>query len=171
MMPPVLYSERLCLRGLKERDFDTYRRFFSDGGASHFYGGPLRPDLAWKRLALDIGHWQLRGFGPWAVDLRETGAMIGGCGLVWAGGWPRPELTWWLLAEARRQGFATEASLKVIDYALDVLSWPFVQTHLNDNNEGARRLALRLGGKIIARERFPDGVERNVYRLERAPRR
>ena len=55
----------------------------------------------------------------------------------------------------------------MIAYALDRAGWQAVETHMDDANEAARRLALRLGGEIIAREPFPDGKERNVYRLAR----
>ena len=162
---PRLETERLVLRGPTSADFDAYQRFYADAEASHFYGGPLRADQAWKRLAQDIGHWHLRGYGLWMIEGRETATVHGGCGLFWAHGWPRPELTWWLLPDARGQGFATEASRAVIAYALGQAGWRDVETHMEDDNEAARRLALRLGGQLIAREPFPDGKERNVYRL------
>ena len=165
---PCLKTERLLLRAPRAEDADAYCRFYADAEASHFYGGPLRADQAWKRLAQDVGHWQLRGYGLWMLDERETGQVLGGCGLFWAEGWPRSELTWWLLREARGRGFATEASRAVIAYALDRAGWSGVETHMDDANQAARRLALRLGGQLIAREPFPDGKERNVYRLDPA---
>ena len=163
---PRLETDRLLLRGPESGDFDLYRRFYADAEASHFYGGPLRADQAWKVLAQQIGHWQLRGYGLWILIERKGGEALGGCGLYWAEGWPRPELTWWLLREARGQGYATEASRAVMAYAKGRPGWPGVETHMDDNNEAARRLALRLGGRLIAREPFPDGRDRNVYRLD-----
>jgi hypothetical protein len=50
---------------------------------------------AWKQLAMELGHWVLRGYGMWSLESRSTGEMVGGCGFWWPGGWPRPELTWW----------------------------------------------------------------------------
>jgi RimJ/RimL family protein N-acetyltransferase len=91
--------------------------------------------------------------------------MIGGCGLWWPEGWPRPELTWWIVPEGRRQGHALEASRAAIGFARDTLGWDLVQTHMNDANLPARRLAEALGGRIIARETFPDGLTRDVFAL------
>lgn len=91
--------------------------------------------------------------------------MIGACGLFWPQGWPCSELTWWIMPEARRKGYALEASRAVIDYALNVLGWDRVETHMDDDNEAARKLALKLGGKVIAREEFPDKVVRSIYKL------
>ncbi len=166
-MIPTLETARLLLRAPRKGDFPTYAAFYADEDASHFYGGPLRADMAWRRLAFDLGHWQLRGYGMWALESRADGAMIGGCGLLWPDAWPRSELTWWLIPEARGEGFATEASRAVIAFAYDVLAWDLVETHMDDRNEAARRLVLRLDGKVIARETFPDGGERDVFALPR----
>ena len=167
MIPP-LETERLLMRAPRDDDFSVYAAFYADEEASHFYGGPLRADMAWRRLASDLGHWQLRGHGIWALESRADGGMIGGCGLLWPDGWPRSELTWWLSPRARGQGLATEASRAAIAFAYDVLTWDLVETHMDDRNEAARRLVLRLGGEVIAREMFPDGRERDVFALPRA---
>ena len=167
-MIPTLETERLVMRAPRGDDFPIYEAFYADGEASHFYGGPLRADRAWRHLAMDLGHWQLRGYGLWALESRAEGRMIGGCGLWWPEGWPRSELTWWLLPAARGSGLATEASRAAIAFAYEVLAWDLVETHMDDRNEAARRLALRLGGEVIARELFPDGRERDVFALPRA---
>lgn len=166
-MIPELGTDRLILRGPQGDDFPTYRAFFEDPDASFFYGGPLAPSQAWRVLAADLGHWQLRGYGRWSVVERSSGRMIGGCGLWWPDGYPRSELTWWIVASARRQGFATEASRAAIRFGYDVLRWPLVETHINDDNEAARRLIETLGGAVMVRETFPDGIARNVYALPR----
>lgn len=165
MQIPCLRTERLILRAPALDDFPVYRDFYADAEASAFYGGPLTAALAWRKLAFDLGHWQLRGFGMWSIVEQASGAMIGGCGIVWPEGWPRHELTWWIVPGGRRKGYAEEASLAVIDWALRELGWACVETHMNDANVPARRLAEKLGGTKIARELFPDGIERNVYVL------
>ncbi len=166
-MIPTLETERLLLRAPTPQDLPTYVAFFSDAQASSFYGGPLDAQGAWRVLALDFGHWALRGYGRWAIESRASGKMIGGCGLWWPEGLPRSELTWWLMPEGRGKGYATEASVAAIAFGYDVLGWDLVETHMNDDNLPARKLVERLGGKMIARETFPDGVTRNVYELPR----
>lgn len=167
MNGPELASDRILLRMPCADDYPVYRDFFADRDASALYGGPLDAGQAWRVLAMDLGHWALRGFGRWSVIERATGAMVGGCGLWWPEAWPRFELTWWIIASARRRGLALEASRLVIGYAYEVLGWPAVETHMNDENVAARKLAERLGGTIIARETFPDGLQRNIYALPR----
>jgi RimJ/RimL family protein N-acetyltransferase len=162
---PTLNTDRLILRGPEAKDFPAYRSFYADGAATAHYGGPLSPALAWRKLAFDIGHWALRGFGMWSVVDRASGQMVGGCGIVWPEGWPRHELTWWIARAARRNGYALEASRAAIAWAYDTGAFDPVETHMNDENAAARGLAEKLGGTIIAREQFPDGLWRNVYAL------
>ena len=164
-MIPELTSPRLIMRAPREEDFPIYRAFYADSEASQFYGGPLIASNAWKQLAMELGHWYLKGYGMWSLELRSTGEMIGGCGFWWPGGWPRPELTWWLVKSFRGSGFATEASFSAIDFAYQELNWSSVETHLDDENEAARKLVFRLGGSVLVREDFPDRVERNVYSI------
>lgn len=162
---PTLRTDRLTMRPPQAVDAALYQAFFADADGSGNYGGPLRPDQAWRVLAQDIGHWHLKGFGKWTLVLRDTGETIGGCGLVHPDGWPSHELTWWLLKPARGHGYATEASRAAIGCAHRTLGWTVVETHMRDANLPARAIAQRLGGQIDRRETFPDGVARDVFRL------
>lgn len=36
------------------------------------------------------GHWALRGFGPYAIVEKESGALVGAAGLWHPGNFPRP---------------------------------------------------------------------------------
>lgn len=160
---PEISTDRLVLRAPCEADSAAYVCFYGDAAASVFYGGPLSPVAAWSRLARDLGHWSLRGYGLWVIERRDDGGAVGACGLYWPTGWPRPELTWWILPEQRRQGFAREASLAAIRFGHETLGWPRVETHCEDDNEAARSLIASLGGTRIVRERFPDGKDRDVF--------
>ncbi len=165
MQIPTLKTQRLILRPPCADDYSVYKAFYRDEVASKAYGGPLTDLQSWKKLAADIGHWHIKGFGMWSVEEQQSGLMIGGCGLVWPGGYPRSELTWWVMPFARRKGYALEASTAAIDFAYHDLNWDIVETHMNDENLAAKNLVLKLGGRIIERGSFPDGIDRNIYKL------
>ncbi|PSJ43328.1 GNAT family N-acetyltransferase [Allosphingosinicella deserti] len=165
MYIPTVQTHRLVLRAPSAKDFPDYRDFYADPEASRFYGGPLTAAQAGRKLAYDLGHWPLRRFGMWSVVEKASGAMVGGCGIVWPEGWPRHELTWWIVPSARRNGYAEEASRAAILWAHETLGWSEVETHMDDENEAARRLAEKLSGSVVARQAFPDGIERNVYAI------
>jgi len=164
MLIPTLQSPRFELVAPDQTCDSAYQRFYTDAEASAVYGGPLSPAAAWSRLVYDLGSWHLQGFGVWALRRREDTAIIGVCGFWQGRGWPR-ELTWWLLPEARGQGYAHEASRAVVRHAYTKFGWESVQTYCADSNEPARALITRLGGVQIARQTFPDGEDRNVYHL------
>ncbi|MCV2352536.1 GNAT family N-acetyltransferase [Paucibacter sp. B2R-40] len=161
---PTLRTERLSLVPLDHRCEPAYQAFYTDAKASANYGGPLSAGAAWARLAADLGTWYLQGFGVWAVRQKVDQQIVGVCGFWQGKGWPR-ELTWWLLPQARGQGLAKEASLAVISHAYEVLGWPVVETYMNDSNASARALVLSLDGEFQERRSFPDGLERDIFRL------
>lgn len=162
MLLPNLRFERIDLIPPDHTCDSAYQRFYTDAEASAAYGGPLMPAAAWSRLAFDIGAWHLQGFGVWALRRREDAAVVGVCGFWQGRGWPR-ELNWWLLPEARGQGYAIEASLAAVKHAYVEFGWESVQTYCADTNEAAKALIVRLGGVQMSRQAFPDGEHRNVY--------
>jgi RimJ/RimL family protein N-acetyltransferase len=162
---PKIATERLLLCPPCSTAESAYERFFMDARASNGYGGaPLTADGARARLAADLSRWDSQGFGMWTIQVRESGAFAGACGFAEKEGWPK-ELTWWLLPEFRGQGIAHEASIAAVVHAYLGFGWASVETYMKDENTSARALALRLGGVKVARNVFPDGVARDLYRL------
>lgn len=169
MTPPVLSTLRLTLRPPTPADRGVYAAFYGRAEESLSYHGGRSAAEAEAILAKDIAHWKNKGFGLWLLARREDGSILGAAGLAQDEGWP-VELTWWLAQDARGAGYAAEASRAAIAFGYDTLGWPAVETWMRDENEPARRLAERLGGKIVRRDPFPDGFDRNVYLMPREAR-
>jgi len=106
---------------------------------------PQDPDQAWRHMALQIGHWKLKGFGYWAVDRRDSNEFVGGAGLWQSPGWPELELGYWLVKERQGKGYALEACLRCIEYAREVLKAGSLVSYIDPDNEPSIRLAKRLG--------------------------
>ncbi len=165
-MIPTLTTERLTLRPPTSADLGVYTAFnaVSDTRVGSYRGGRT-PDEVKARLTRDIDHWA-KGFGMWLLAIAD-GTIVGGAGLSHPDDWPSHELTWWLMPDQRRNGYATEASRAVIKFGYETLGWAQIETHMRDENLAARQLAERLGGKISRRDVFPDGVARDVFALPR----
>ena len=148
---PALETPRLRLTALTERHFDDYAAMLADPDSTRWVGDgqPLDRTNAWRSLAMLLGHWQLRGFGMWALELRETGEFIGRAGLMFPDGWPDLELGWMLKPGHRHQGYATEAGNAALDFAWKQLRAPRVISLVRIGNEASDRLAERLGGEHI----------------------
>ena len=80
---PTIETPRLRLTALNERHFDDYAAMLADPDSTRWIGDglPLDRTNAWRSLAMLIGHWQLRGYGMWALELKATGEKI--VGLPW----------------------------------------------------------------------------------------
>lgn len=78
-MIPTLDTPRLILREFREADFADYARLCADADVMRYLGAgqPWTVGEAWRHFAFMIGHWHLRGYGPWAVEDRESGHFIG----------------------------------------------------------------------------------------------
>ena len=148
---PVIETARLRLTALSERHFDDYAAMLADPASTRWIGDgqPLDRTNAWRSLAMLIGHWQLRGYGMWALELKDTGEFIGRAGLMRPEGWPDLELGWMLKPDFRHHGYATEAGSAILDFAWHALGSPRVISLVKIGNEASDRVAERLGGEHI----------------------
>ena len=164
---PVIETARLRLRRLTMADHPAWEAYFADAEASRWNGGPLTPSAAWMRFCAEIGHWSAAGFGVWALEPKPAGGFAGVCGFWRLEGWNVTGLTFFTVPEHRRRGFAEEAARAALRHAHEVWRWPEVETVARDENAPARALIAKLGGVRAGRRRFPDGHERDVFRLPR----
>lgn len=159
---PVLETERLILRAVRNEDFEAYAAFY-ETERSHNRGGPLNRQAAWMQFAAEVGHWSLRGFGIWAIDEKETGAFCGLAGLWDPEGWPAPEVGWVVWEQFEGHGIAFEASLRARAYAFETLGWPQVASCIRDGNVRSMRLAERMGATLDRRIPRPGHPDFLVY--------
>lgn len=143
---PTLETQRLILRGPSMEDFPPFADFYASD-RSEFVGGPLTDEAAWRMLAMEIGHWVLKGYGRWTVALKDSDAPIGMIGPFCPQGWPEPEIGWDLYNGYEGKGYATEAALAARAYAYDVLNWPTAISLVKPENVKSAALAMRLGAR------------------------
>jgi RimJ/RimL family protein N-acetyltransferase len=141
----IIETGRLKLRQWNENDFDDFALYYADEENARYVGGQKDADQAWRHLALLIGHWELKGFGYWAVDEKETDAFVGCVGLWQSPGWPELELGYWLMKEHQGKGYGLEAGRRCIEYAREVLQASSLVSYIDPRNAPSIRLAERLG--------------------------
>ena len=143
---PILETERLRLRMFEERDLDDYARMCANPEVMEFLGGrPLSRDETWRQIATFLGHWQLRGYGLFAAELKEGGAFIGRMGLWRPEGWPGLEIGWALDRPHWGQGYATEGARAVLRHAFEDLGVAKLISVLHPNNKASIRVAEKIG--------------------------
>lgn len=89
-------TKRLILREIDpDRDFDSWAKTMADARTVKFMDGKvLDRALAWRNMAVVIGHRQIRGYGSFSVESKETGEWLGRVGPWYPEGWLEPEIGW-----------------------------------------------------------------------------
>jgi len=141
-------TDNLLLRQWCVDDFDFYSGYLANEETAQYIGGVVSRDKAWRHLASVIGHWALKGFGPWAVEEKATGELVGCAGLWEPYGWPEVELPYWFVGSAYTNGYASEAARKVREYAHEVLGVSRLVTYIPPENEASRRVVESMGAKL-----------------------
>lgn len=161
---PVLSTDRLLLRGLSARDFDVYAEMMADAAVTRFLGAgdPLTRADAWRQLALFIGHWELCGFGMWAVESRTTGEFLGRIGCLEPEGWPGFEIGYTLARAHWGHGYAQEGARAALGFAHDVLGKRDVISLIRPANSASIRVATSLGARRTGSAEF-FGSETEIY--------
>ncbi|HEX8697398.1 MAG TPA: GNAT family N-acetyltransferase [Myxococcaceae bacterium] len=74
-MDSRLETERLILRQFRKSDFDAYAESCGDPEVMRYIGEfkPLDRAMAWRSMATQVGHWQLRGYSMRAVEEKAAG--------------------------------------------------------------------------------------------------
>jgi RimJ/RimL family protein N-acetyltransferase len=147
----TLQTDRLILRRLRESDFDAYAEMLADPEVVRYIGDgqPVSRPLAWRNLAMMVGHWSLRGYGMWAAEERSSGALVGRIGFWQPEGWPGFELGWMLRRAYWRRGYATEGARAALQFAFTQLAQPQVISLIHPENAASIRVAQRLGERLI----------------------
>lgn len=143
----ILETERLSLRELQQSDFSALCQILQDDATMYAYEGAFSDQEAHEWLERQIARYQLWGFGSWAVILKETGELIGQCGLTmqpWNGS-EVLEVGYLFRRTHWHQGYATEAAIACKEYAFNVLGADEVCSIIRDSNISSQRVALRNG--------------------------
>lgn len=143
----TLETDRLVLRQFRESDLDAYSEICADSEVMRYVGAgqPLTRAETWRSIATVLGHWQLRGFGLWAVETKADGQLIGRVGCWQPEGWPDFELGWLLGRAYWGRGYAIEAARASLHYAFATLGRSHVISLIKPGNQRSINVATRLG--------------------------
>lgn len=148
---PTLITERLILNSHRLEDFEALAAMWADPAVVRYIGGiPRDREDSWSRLLRYIGHWQLLGYGYWAVREKASGTYIGGIGFA---DFHRdidppldvPEMGWTLVTSAHGKGYATEALNAALAWAKVNFSQDKTVCIISPENRASLGLAKKVG--------------------------
>ncbi|HZF13247.1 MAG TPA: GNAT family N-acetyltransferase [Thermoanaerobaculia bacterium] len=164
----TLETERLILRMFRQEDFEQHAQICADPEVMRYLGEgkALERWEAWRHMAMILGHWQLRGYGVWAVEERETGHLVGRIGLFNPEGWPGLEVGWILGRSYWGKGYATEGAKRALGYAFQELNLPHVISVIHPENHPSIRVAERIGETLEGKTQL-FGRDVLIYGMDR----
>lgn len=161
---PTINTARVTLRAMRPDDFARFAEIWADAEVVQFVGGkPKSRDEAWRSFLINAGHWQMMGFGQWAVEEHATKRMLGQVGFfngargLGADFDAHPEAGWLLAREAQGRGLGPEAAEAAHDWFDRVVTGPLV-CMIDCAHRKSQRLAQNLGYKAFRRADDPDGA-------------
>jgi [ribosomal protein S5]-alanine N-acetyltransferase len=146
----AIETPRLILRELTLADVDALAAMYADDEVMRFIGagGVLGREDAERSIDRQLDSYRERGFGEWATVLRESGEMVGLCGLiVWPDidGVEELEVAYLLNRTAWGRGLGTEVAAAIRDWAVLRLGRERLVSCIYPQNTASIRVAERNG--------------------------
>ena len=154
-MKIILETKRLFLRELSPADEPALRRVLQDRAVMYAYEHAFSDAETADWLNNQLCRYRRDGFGLWGVARKETGTLIGQCGLTLQPFGQQSVIEVGYLFEKAywHCGYATEAAIACKEYAFRELHAPAVYSIIRENNLPSQRVALRNGmylcGKLV----------------------
>ena len=149
----ILETERLILREMTQEDYPALAQILQDREAMFAYEHAFSDEETQAWLNRMLERYRADGYGLWAVVRKETGEMIGQCGLTRQRVEEREVLEIGYLFQRKhwKQGYAIEAARACKVYAFETLNADEVFSIVRDNNIASMNVAIRNGMTIRSR--------------------
>jgi RimJ/RimL family protein N-acetyltransferase len=145
-----LETNRLVLRPMLPSDFEALHRIFADPRVMASFGmDAFTPEQMQEWLNRNLDHQDRFGYGLFSVILKETGELIGDCGLEEMEREGGAELGFDFYSDFWNQGYATEAASAVRDYAFKTLRLPRLISLIRVGNLPSQRVAEKVGMTLM----------------------
>ncbi len=172
--PATLQTPRLILREFTLDDVEAHGRIFSDPQVTRYlprgpYPAEKAPDIARRTIEYFIEHWRTHGYGVWAVEDKDSGALIGQCGLNNLEEAPEVEVLYLLDRPFWGRGFATEGAQAAVDAGFDQVGLHRIVGLTVPENLASQRVLQKVGLRYEKDARF-FGIEVRYFALDEADR-
>ena len=146
--PPILDTERLTLRAMRESDAEDMYEYARQPSVTRYLLWSEHSSQVYTRdyLRYVENRYPVGDFYDWAVIEKESGRMIGTCGFTSIDPVNNVgEIGYVLNPSYRGRGYATEAAREVIRFGAEVLGLHRIEARFMKGNEDSVRVMERLG--------------------------
>ena len=165
----IIETEHLFLREMKESDFDALYKVLADSDIMQHYPYTFDENRVINWIQRNIERYRIFGFGLWAVCLKETGEMIGDCGITLQliDGQIKPEIGYHIRADKQRNGYAKEAAIAVRDWTFNNTPFQIVYSYMKYTNEPSVKTAISYGCKQVDEYQDDENEITKVFAISR----
>ena len=155
-MKIIVETERLFLREMEMGDYDALYQVLADLDIMRHYPYAFDEIKVRDWIKRNMDRYRKDGFGLWAVCLKDTGEMIGDCGLTLQdiNGKILPEIGYHIRHDCQRMGYASEAAKAVRNWAFRNTNYPTLYSCCKYTNLPSIKTAESIGMHFVCK--YPD---------------
>ena len=168
-MAIITETKRLIIREMNLDDFESLKKVLSDPINMQYYPKPYDDNGVLRWINWCMNSYKENGFGLWAVVLKETGEMIGDCGISIQNidNELKPEIGYHLRLDYHKMGLGHEMTSAIKDYFFLRFNYDEVYSYMNINNLPSEKTAIKNGMRFIKTFESDKGEIDKVYRITR----
>jgi ribosomal-protein-alanine N-acetyltransferase len=159
-VPLPIETSRLVIRSFTLQDAPAlHERVFGDPEAMQFIPRGASPSVDRTRGSIErfMRHERENGFGLWAAELKETGELIGDCGLFLVQGvGPEVEVAYHFTKAQWGRGIATEAASACLAYGFKECGLMEIIAICFPAHVASRRVMEKSGMRYVGPARYYD---------------
>ena len=165
----IIETGRLILREMTFDDFDGLMGVLGDRDIMRYYPYDFDGERVRGWIGRNIERYRIFGFGLWAVCIKDTGELIGDCGLTMQmiNGQIKPEIGYHIRRDKQRKGYAAEAAAAVRDWTFGNTPFNELYSYMPKANIPSAKTAQSYGCKLVDEYINSENVETQVYGISR----
>jgi ribosomal-protein-alanine N-acetyltransferase len=147
MQIPTITTPRLTLRSFDTSDVNPLHGILNTGDVLRYFptSDPPARDRVERLIAHQLKHWEEHEYGWWAVELQETGELIGWNGLQYLPETKEVEVGYLLAKGFWGRGLATEGARTSVKYGFERLRLQTIIGITHPENTASQRVLKKLG--------------------------
>ncbi len=167
-MSSIFTTPRLVARRLQSDDLVPMFAVYGDADAMRWVGDgePITKEECVKWLEITANNYRVRGYGMFALLDRESGEVVGFCGLVHPDGQIDAEIKYALKRSYWGVGLATEAASAMLAYGAREYNLTEIIATTVPQNVASHRVLLKAGMKRAKIRDNEDGTRTQVFRWQ-----
>jgi len=165
----MIETNRLLLREMNDADFGDLYAVLADSDIMKHYPYTFDEKRVQGWIRKNIERYRVFGFGLWAVVLKDSGRMIGDCGVTMQNihGKICPEIGYHIRADFQRQGYATEAARACRDWTFRHTTFGVLYSYMHTDNLPSVAVAVKNGMTLADEYTDADEGKISVFAVTR----